>query len=165
MLRIRAVSLPIPGGFVPKASDKQPELPENPLIAELLARGAENARVLQGFIGPSRDEYTITLYQSLDRLGDTVEIRREDVLHSVKSPRSGLGAVILWVNAEAQLSVRRTRPETQQSKTGPGSLREVSKGRLRMRMRSQSHAADQVCLSVCFDCLSWCDCNICETPV
>lgn len=147
-----------------KATDKQPELPENPLIAELIARGAENARVLQGFIGPSRDEYHITLYQSLDRLGDTVEIRREDVLHAVKSPRSGLGAVILWVNDEAQLSVRRTQAESHQPKTGPGSLREVSKGRLRMRMRTP-HAADQICLSVCFDCLSWCDCNICETPV
>lgn len=78
-----------------KAADKQPELRENPLTAELLARGAENARVLQGFIEPSRDDDHITLYQSLDRLGDTVEIRRDDVLHSVDSPRSGLGAVIL----------------------------------------------------------------------
>jgi hypothetical protein len=154
--------MPIRGGYVAKAADKQPDLPENPLIAELLARGAENAKVLQGFIGPSRDADHVTLYQSLDRLGDTVEIRRADVLHAVKSPRSALGAVILWVKDEAQLSVRRAQPETRQPTTGPGSLREVAKGRLRMRMRAP-HAADQVCFSVCMDCLSWCDCSICTS--
>jgi hypothetical protein len=154
--------MPIRGGNVAKAADKQPELPENPLIADLLARGAEKARVLQGFIGPSRDKDYITLYQSLDHLGDTVEIRREDVIHSVKSPRSGLGAVILWVDEEAQLSVRRAQAESRRPTQGPGSLREVAKGRLRMKMRTQ-YAADQVCFSVCMDCLSWCDCSICQS--
>lgn len=145
-----------------KAADKNPEFEENPLIAELLARGAENARVLQGFIGPSRDSDHITLYQSLDRLGDTVEIRREDVLHSVKSPRSGLGAVILWVNQDAPLSVRRTQADDRKPTAGPGSLREVAKGRLRMRMRPVA-ATEEVCFSVCMDCLSWCDCSICTS--
>lgn len=145
-----------------KAADKYPEFEENPLIAELLARGAENAKVLQGFIGPSRDDGHITLYQSLERLGDTVEIRREDVLHSVRSPRSGLGAVILWIKEDAQLSVRKTHAEDRRPTAGPGSLREVAKGRLRMRMRPVA-AADEVCFSVCMDCLSWCDCSICTS--
>ena len=147
-----------------KAGDKQPDLPENPLIAELIRRGAENSRMMQGFIGPSPDADHITLYQSLDRLGDSVLIRRDDVIHSVKAPKSALGAVILWVNPETQLSVRKAQPESRQPTTGPGSLLEVTKGRLRMRMRSK-RTADELCFSVCMDCYSWCDCNICETPV
>jgi hypothetical protein len=144
------------------AKGTQPELPENPLVAQLIAAGAENSRVLRGFIGPSQDKRYITLYQHLARLGDTVEISREDILYAMKAPRSDFGAVILWVKEDAQLSVRKPQSDAAPT-TGPGSLQELAKGRLRMRMRSRQVA--DVCLSVCFDCFSWCDCNICETPV
>ena len=140
---------------------KKPEFSENPLVAELLAKGAEDARVLRGFIGASRDDKYITLYQSLDRLGDTIDIPRDDVLHVVDAPRSNLGAVILWVRNSANLSVRRTQTNSA-PRTGPGSRgQEVTKGRLRMNLRPAWGGG--VCTSVCEPCISWCDCNICQT--
>jgi hypothetical protein len=153
--------MPIRGGFVAKATGKQSEFQENTLIAELIARGAENSRMLRGFVGPSRDDRYITLYQSLARLGDTVEIPREDILHSVDAPGSSLGAVILWVKDDSQISVRRSQTETEVT-SGPGSrVQEVTKGRLRMQLRAPWGGG--VCTSVCEPCISWCDCNICQT--
>jgi hypothetical protein len=133
----------------------KPEFQENPLVAQLIAVGAENARVLRGFIGPSRDLDHIALYQSLARLGDAIEIPSEDVLHAVDAPGSSLGAVILWVNSEAQLSVRKIHADSHQA-TGPGSLHEVTKGRLRMHLRSRS--GGDVCTSWCDICVSYCAC-------
>ncbi|MEU1209167.1 hypothetical protein [Nocardia sp. NPDC005825] len=142
-----------------KSHGKQPEIRENPLVAELLARGVENARVLEGFIGPSNDERYVTLYQDLRRLGDSVDILRDDILHAMEVPRSTLGASVLWIKDDAQISVRRTEADTAPT-SGPGSMHEVMKGRLRMQMRTK-HAAD--CMSVCMDCLSWCSCSICTS--
>jgi hypothetical protein len=138
------------------------EIQENPLVAQLIAAGAENARVLRGFIGPSQDKAHVTLYQNLTRLGDTVEIPREDVLYAVDAPRSELGAVILWVNSEAPLGVRKTQSESHPT-TGPGSLLEVTKGRLRMQMRAPS--GGDVCTSNCDICVSMCACLMQESPV
>lgn len=144
-----------------KATGKQSELQENPLIAELIACGAENSRLLRGFIGPSRDDRYITLYQSLARLGDAVEFPREDVLHVVDAPGSSLGAVMLWVKDDSQLSVRRAQSEAAPT-AGPGArVQEVTKGRLRMQTRAGWGGG--VCTSVCEPCISWCDCSICQT--
>jgi hypothetical protein len=142
------------------AKGSKPEIQENPLVAQLIAAGAEKARVLRGFIGPSRDKAYISLYQNLARLSDAVEIPREDVLHAVEVPNSGLGAVVLWVKEDAQLGVRKTQAESHPA-SGPGSLQEVQKGRLRMQLRPKQ--ARDICFSVCMDCLSWCDCSICHT--
>lgn len=137
---------------------RKSEIRENPLIAELLAKGVENSRVMRGFIGPSRDERYITLYQSLDKLGDTVEIPRDDVLHVIDAPRSTLGASILWISTSSNVSVRRTK-QTEVSDAGRG--QEVTKGRLRMKLKPAWGGG--VCTSVCEPCISWCDCNICQT--
>jgi hypothetical protein len=135
--------------------ESKSEFQENPFVAELIAAGAENARVLRGFIGPSRDADHITLYQNLAQLGDTVEIPRDDVLHTGEIPGSVLGAVILWVKEGARLGVRTTQSEAHPA-TGPGSLREVSKGRLRMQPRPGMRA--DVCTSRCNVCVSECYC-------
>jgi hypothetical protein len=147
---------------VAKATDKQPEIHENPLIAELIARGAENSRVLRGFIGPSRDDRYLTLYQNLVHLGDTVDIPREDVLHVVDAPGSSLGAVILWVKDDSQVSVRWAQSEAKPI-PGPGArvVKEVTKGRLRMQLKPTW--AGVVCQSVSV-CISWCSCTICTSP-
>jgi hypothetical protein len=143
------------------AKGKKLEFRENALLTELLARGAENAKVIRGFIGPSSNDSSITLHQSLDRLGDTVEIPRDDVLYLVDAPRSELGAVILWVKDTANVSVRRTQSETV-SETGLGvRAQEVTKGRLRMRLKPAWGGG--VCTSVCERCITWCDCAICST--
>ncbi|MFE2959534.1 hypothetical protein [Nocardia tengchongensis] len=142
-----------------KSTGKQPEIRENALVAELLARGVENARVLEGFVGPSHDERYVTLYQDLRRLGDSVDIVRDDILHAMEVPRSSLGAVVLWIKDDTQISVRRTETDAAPT-SGPGSMQEVTKGRLHMQMRTK-HSSD--CMSVCMDCLSWCSCSICQS--
>jgi hypothetical protein len=144
---------------VASTRNSKPKIQENPLIAKLIGAGAENARVLRGFIGPSRDADHITLYQSLARLADNVEIQRADVLYAVEAPQSGLGAVILWVNSEAQLGVRTTQTDSHPT-TGPGSHIEAREGRLRMRLRTMP-AAD-VCTSNCNICTSQCTCLMAE---
>jgi hypothetical protein len=145
------------------ADDPNPqiELNENPLVSALISRGAENARVLRGFVGPSRDDRHITLYQSLARLGDTVEIPREDIVYALDAPRSELGAVILWVRDDAQVSVRRSEGSAPRQNPGTALQNEVRRGRLRMQVRSGWGGG--VCTSVCEPCISWCDCSICQT--
>jgi hypothetical protein len=146
---------------MPDSRKKQSEIRENPLIAELIARGAESSIALRGFIGPSRDDRYITLYQNLARLGDTVEIPREAVLHVVDAPGTTLGAVMLWVKDDAQLSVRRAQSDTA-PKAGPGAkLQEVTKGRLRMQLGPAFGAT--VSLPAEDVCISWCDCSICQS--
>lgn len=140
-----------------ESKGKKPEIRENPLIAELLAKGVENARVLRGFIGPSRDDSYVTLYQSLDRLGDNVEIPRDDVLHVIDAPRSTLGAAIVWIRNTSNVSVRRTQHDEIPGARG----QEVTRGRLRMKLKPAWGGG--VCTSVCEPCISWCDCSICTS--
>jgi hypothetical protein len=109
---------------VAKASGKPSEFAENPLIAELIAAGAENSRLMRGFIGPSSDDRYITLYPRLARLGNSVQIPIEDILHRVDAPGSGLGAVMVWVKEDSQTFLRSPQP-----------TREVIRGRLRMKLR------------------------------
>jgi hypothetical protein len=134
-------------------------LEENPLIAQLIAQGAETAMTLRGFVGRSARDGYIRLFPRIGNLADSVEIARSDIIHSVKAPRSTLGAVIVWVKRDAKISVHKA-PET--SVQTPKDLVELRKGRLRMRMRAPQ-ARDPLCFSTCMDCLSWCDCSICST--
>lgn len=136
-------------------------LQENPLIATLLAQGAQNAIKLRGFIGPSLSKDKIRLFPRLDNLSECVDIPRAAVIHSIKAPRSALGAVILWVKSDATLTTLRVSEPDTPAQAKP-QMEEVRKGRLRMRMRRQE-ARDPICFSVCMDCISWCDCSICSS--
>jgi hypothetical protein len=146
-------------------------LSENPLVTELIAQGAETSIMLRGFIGPSARDGYVRLYPKLQNLSDSVEIARSDVLHSVQAPQSALGAVILWVKKDAKLSLNRAgvpeampgRAENLRRRAAgtPENMVELRKGRLRMRLRSQQ--SQNVCFSHCMDCLSWCDCSMCES--
>ena len=137
-------------------------LDENPLVATLLAQGAQTAIKLRGFIGPSPHKDKIRLFPRLDNLSECVEIPRSAVIHSMKAPRSALGAVILWVKKDATLTTFRVDEPDTPSQAAP-QMEEVRKGRLRMRMRRQQQARDPICFSVCMDCISWCDCSICHS--
>lgn len=136
-------------------------LQENPLIAQLLAHGAATSIKLRGFVGPSTAKDTIRLFPRLDNLSECVEIPKAAIIHSIKAPRSALGAVILWVKKDATLTTFRvSEPDTPAQATPQ--MEEVRKGRLRMRMR-RTEANDPICFSVCMDCISWCDCSICSS--
>jgi hypothetical protein len=123
---------------VAKASGKPSEFAENPLIAELIAAGAENSKLLRGFIGAPSDDRYITLHPSLARIGDSMQIPREDILHLIDAPGSGPGAVMLWVKEDSQTFIRT-----------PQATREVVRGRLRMKLRSKSFADDCVPCDPC----------------
>jgi hypothetical protein len=144
-----------------KADGGGEALAENPLITQLIKHGADEAITIRGFIGPTDRDGHIRLFPRIGNLGDSVEIARSDIIHAVKAPRSSLGAVIVWVKKDAKISVHRVN---RREATGPepNSMVELRKGRLRMRMKS-AQAREQVCFSVCMDCLSWCDCSICST--
>jgi hypothetical protein len=128
------------------------EIEANPLIAELLARGAESAMMLQGYVGPSMDAEQLRLYPQLNNLLESIDIPRSDIVHVVESPRSGLGGVIVWVKKDAQLAVRRVERTDVQPRRPR--LVDVNKGRLSMRVRAQPRG--EVCIS-------WCGCDICMT--
>ena len=144
-----------------KADGGGKALADNPLITQLINRGAEELITLRGFIGPTARDGYIRVYPRIGNLGDSVEIAKSDIIHAVKAPRSSLGAVIVWVKKDARISVHRVN---QREATGPepNSMVELRKGRLRMRMKA-TQAREQVCFSVCMDCLSWCDCSICSS--
>lgn len=137
-------------------------LQENPLVATLLAQGALTAIKLRGFVGPSPHKDRIRLFPRLDNLAECVEIPRAAIIHTIKAPRSALGAVILWVRKDATLTTFRVDESDTPSQTAP-QMEELRKGRLRMRMRRQQSARDPICFSVCMDCISWCDCSICHS--
>ena len=137
------------------------DLQENPLIALLLAQGAETSIKLRGFVGPSVSPDVIRLFPRLDNLSECVEIPRAAILHSIKAPRSALGAVILWVKKDATITTLRIN-EPDVPAQSPPKMEEVRKGRLRMRVR-RAEARDPICFSVCMDCISWCDCSICSS--
>jgi hypothetical protein len=136
-------------------------LQANPLIAKLLAQGAQKASKLRGFIGPSPHKDKIRLFPRLDNLSECVEIPRNAIIHSIKAPRSALGAVILWVKNDATLTTFRLSEAETPAQAKP-QMEEIRKGRLRLRMRKHE-ARDPICFSVCMDCISWCDCSICSS--
>jgi hypothetical protein len=130
---------------------------ENPLVARLIAKGVDgNARVLRGFIGPSRGDDRVTVYPRLD-LADCFEVARSDILHHEEAPRSRLGAVILWVRKGAPIAIRRLESSVAGRAAGAsaGDFREVRRGRLRMRVRADPR--DDTCFSTCMDCASLCE--------
>jgi hypothetical protein len=151
-----------------KKSSSYGEIQANPLIAALLDKGAETAMMLQGYVGsPPKEEY-VRLYPVLGDLRKTIDVARSDILHFVDSPRSALGAIIMWVKKDAQIVISRV---DNSAITAPAPRRarfvDINKGRLRMRVKSQSRASD-VCQSICDTCTSQCTYHCdsdCEVPV
>src|SRR5437016_5850686 len=130
-------------------SDKT--LRENPLVAQLIAQGAESAMALRGFVGPTTSDGYVCLYPRLHNLSHSIEIALADILHSVEAPQSVLGAVILWVKKDAKITIRRVGVSEAASLsadkfaglrkgpagTPPPNLVELRRGRLRMRVRAE----------------------------
>jgi hypothetical protein len=130
-------------------------LQPNPLIAQLIASGAETAMMLRGFVGPATRDGFVCLYPRLN-LSDSIEIAAADILHSIEAPQSVLGAVVLWVKRDAQIRVRRVGASEAANlsaeslarlrKAPAGAPRpdlvDLRKGRLRMRLRAQQNVQD-----------------------
>jgi hypothetical protein len=82
------------------------KIPENPMVARLMATGTATARTLYGYVGSSRSEEYVTLYPSLRNLTTSMEIARADILEFMELTAPGQ-PVILWVKNDAQIAIRR----------------------------------------------------------
>lgn len=144
-------------------------LAENPLLARLLREaGPADSMTFWGYIGPSRDEGLITLHYSLENVRDCIEIPRSDVLHVEDVPESVMlfGAKVIWVRRDAVIGRRLSdtaqvtgtlKPPPAAGSAPASAESELSEGRLRMKVNSQSlrtqlPSAD--CHSPCATCRS-----------
>jgi hypothetical protein len=121
---------------------------ENPLLAKLIAQGAESAITLRGYVGPSTREGYVRLYPRLGDLSESIEIARDDILHSLEEPRSAFGSVVVWVKKDAKLATHQVGTPGIAGTAGvQANAVEVRQGRLRMRMPRR--AARDTCVSIC----------------
>jgi hypothetical protein len=140
--------------------DSKDALRENPLVARFIERGADTSTILRGFIGPAIRDGHVRLYPRLNNLSNSVEVAREDILHSIEAPQSALGAVILWVKKDAKISIHRAGTSEATNAPRENDI-ELRQGRLRMRVRPQQ--TNGLCFSHCMDCVSWCSCSLCSS--
>jgi hypothetical protein len=121
----------------------------HPLLKKLGVEGAANAISLTGYVGPASHDGNLRLYSSLEDLSNSVEVRREDVLHSAPTPESVLpyGGTIIWLKKDAQVTYHRTEKTVVSAPVETNAL-EVKQGRLRIRLRGGLRRAD--CASYCF---------------
>jgi hypothetical protein len=85
-----------------------PNLPQNELLTELLAKNAENAVTVMGYIGPDEGEDYILLYENLVDLSKCLEIKTNDIIHYTEAPKSVLpfGGVVLWLKENSEVISR-----------------------------------------------------------
>jgi hypothetical protein len=69
---------------------------------------------LQGYVGPTKDDKTLRLYASFEDLSEYIEVPRDEVLKSAKTPEAAApnGIVYAWVKPDAQLVYTRTHSVT-----------------------------------------------------
>jgi hypothetical protein len=153
------------------------ELEENPLLSKLTRAGVGQSRTFWGYVGPSSEDGWVTLYPSLQNLGDSIEIARADILHVEDVPETVLlfGAKVVWVRRDAKVNRGRAIPAQAFGRQRPssaagtanqeGDVVEVREGRLRMQMMARSDDPDCVSpCATCRDCSSVCI-SICQyTP-
>ena len=78
-------------------------LKANPLVSKLLEAGSENAITLTGFIAPAAREGYVRLFPGLNNMSRSIEIAESDIIATVDLPKSGLGAIAIWVKRTAAL--------------------------------------------------------------
>lgn len=119
--------------------DARKGIKTNPLVARLLEAGSDNAITLTGFVAPAGRPGYIRLFTALNDLSRSIEIAESDILATADLPKSGLGAVALWVKRDAPLQLSVTKSAASCAmRTQAGELSEVRRGGLRMKVRPQS---------------------------
>ena len=88
----------------------RPNLRQNELLVELLAKNAEDAIVYKGYIGPDKGEEHILLYPDIADLSKCFEIKISDIITHAEAPKSILpfGGVILWLKKDSEVISRHT---------------------------------------------------------
>jgi hypothetical protein len=156
---------------MPTQNPDDSTLRPHPLLNRLLDAGP-NVRAFRGYIGPERDNGRVRLYPSLGDLSFSIDINRSDIVASAAAPETLLphGGTVIWVKPDAEVvchgdrvnTVAARRPRQSAAMNTPsaevretqtaGSLVEVQKGRLSIRLRPR----------VMSSCAS-CSCSSCET--
>jgi hypothetical protein len=119
--------------------DSGKRITPNPLVSKLLEAGSETAVTLTGFVAPSGRPGYVRLFPGLDNMSKSIEIAESDIVATVDLPKSGLGAVAIWVKRDAALHHHLI--ETAAScamRTQGGTLTNVQRGGLRMKVRSEA---------------------------
>jgi hypothetical protein len=110
----------------------------NALVSKLLEAGSENAIPLTGFVTPAGREGYIRLILGLNDMSRSIEIAESDIVASVELPKSGLGAVAIWVKPDAALQHNLTMSAECAVRTKAGNLTNVRRGGLRMKVQAQA---------------------------
>jgi hypothetical protein len=108
----------------------------NPLISRLLDAGTENAIALTGFVAPAGRKGYIRLFPALNNMSKSIEIAESDIVATVELPKSGLGAVAIWVKRDAALQ----HQLIERADTQGGELTSVRRAGLRMKVPPQARA-------------------------
>ncbi|MEQ4302916.1 hypothetical protein ABNF97_16220 [Plantactinospora sp. B6F1] len=107
------------------------------LVARLLEAGSEDAVTLTGYVGPGSREGYVRLFPGLTDMSKSIEIAQSDIVESVELPKSGLGAIALWVRRDAELHHHVVeRAESYAARTTGRALEPARRGELRMMVRS-----------------------------
>jgi hypothetical protein len=121
-----------------KEPDSGKRFKTNALVSKLLEAGSENAITLTGFVTPAGREGYIRLILGLNNMSRSIEIAESDIVASVELPKSGLGAVAIWVKPDAALQHNLTMSAECAVRTKAGNLTNVRRGGLRMKVQSQA---------------------------
>jgi hypothetical protein len=119
-----------------KEQDSGKRIKPNPVVSKLLAAGADNAIALTGFVVPAGRDGYIRLFPGLNNMSRSIEIAESDIVATVELPKSGLGAVAIWVKRDAALHYHLVeKAESGAVRTQSGALTNVRRGGLRMKVR------------------------------
>jgi hypothetical protein len=111
----------------------------NSLVARLLEAGSEDAVTLTGFVAPAGREGYIRLIPGLNNMSRSIEIAESDIVATTDLPKSGLGAVAIWVKRDAPIQFTLTKSAASCAvQAKKGELTEVRRGGLRMKVRTEA---------------------------
>lgn len=130
------------------------DIPEHPLLKKL--GGSNDVTTLRGYIGAGRDEGYIRIYAALDDLSESVEVKKDDVLHFEPTPETlqPFGSTTVWLKPDAQTTLNVSRVEKLDK------IKEIRAGRLKITVPGGG-LRQSVCQSVCAVCQSVC--TVCQS--
>src|SRR5215216_2576698 len=128
----------------------RPDIPQHPLLQKL--QGSTAVTTLRGYIGAGKDEGSVRIYATLDDLSESVEVKKEDVLHYESTPESiqPFGSATIWIRQDAQTTLKVDRVEN------VSKVKQIrAAGRLKISVAG-NRVTQTVCQSVCGVCQSVC---------
>jgi|SRR5215216_3152751 len=132
----------------------RPDIPQHPLLQKL--QGSTAVTTLRGYIGAGKDEGSVRIYATLDDLSESVEVKKDDVLHYEATPESiqPFGSTTIWIKQDAQTTLKLDRVQN------VSKIKEVRAGRLKIAVPG-GRFTQTVCQSVCGVCQSVC--TVCQS--